>query len=58
MAFTVVVSNTVVTKSLRSIGIKYEEAYARYSEFQRFEATPQEVRDYGVEWDYYERVKI
>ena len=50
---------TETFKSFRSIGIKYEEAYDRFGElFQEIQATPQEVRDYGAEWDYYERVHI
>ena len=46
-------------KSFRSIGIKYEEAYDRFGElFQEIQATPQEVRGYGAEWDFYEKVHI
>lgn len=50
---------TETFKSFRSIGIKYEEAYDRFGElFQEIQATPQEVRGYGAEWDHYEKVHI
>ena len=58
LAFTVLVIATVSFKSLRSIGIKYEDAYKRFGEFQELQVAPLEVREYGAEWDYYEKVLI
>ena len=49
---------TETFKSLRSIGIKYEDAYERFGVFQEIHATPREVRNYGAEWDHYEKVHI